>query len=252
MPKVSEKDSNIVDFIGLQEQSLIGGLINLKSELVFMVKLDELYQQLMRWHSIQKSDEMLVMGLFLDAHKSYYYAMLNFLRNGFSVSLMSARRAIEAGLTAYHLLIHPEDQPVFYDRNHSRYKEVFKRITGYMKDHLAEYPVAGGLIETYALTNKWALHATAEALSRQLEIQKPTEEELGRLLSHYSEVLDYPDPYLGHYYFLIYIFAMVHKIFWEGFFQPRFKIINPSYEKDLAEFKKLLNEKTGKHPLSAQ
>lgn len=249
MPKATEREMNILDFMGHQEQNLIGGIINLQGDLGFMTKLDGLYQYLIQWSGINKSSEVLLTALFLDVHKGYYNSMLNFLRNSFSVAMMSTRRSIDAGLTAYHLCLHPEDQPVFHDRSHKRYKKVFGSIKGYIKDRLKEYPAANGLVKVHELGSRWAAHATSEALLHRLEMKKPTKEEDGRLLLHYSEVMNYPEPYLGYYFYLIMIYSMIHVLFWKEFFEKKFQIKNLQYEKDLATFRERLKSACEKHPL---
>ena len=105
MPKAREREMNIVDFMGHQEQNLIGGIINLRGDLWFMTKLDELYQYLNQWNGINKSSEVLISALFLDVHKGFYNSMLNFLRNSFSVAMMSARRSMRVSLLTTYACI---------------------------------------------------------------------------------------------------------------------------------------------------
>jgi len=249
MPKTNEREMSIIDFIGHQEQNLIGGIINLQKDLWFAAELDELYRYLMTWHRIHKSKELLITALFLDAHKSYYNSMLNFLRNSSSVALMSARRAIDSALTAYHLCIHPEDQPFFSNRSHQRYKEVFWNIKKYIKSKPNEYPIARGLISVHELASKWASHGTVEALMHDLEIEKPTKEKDGTLLLNYSEVLEYRDKYMKYYFFFIYVYHANHTIFWKEFFEKKFDIKNPEYEKKMSNFKLRLEPMFQKYSL---
>lgn len=250
MAKSNLTSMNIIDFIGHQEQNLIGGIINLKAELGFMTTLDDNYQYLMSWYKPSTKTDMLVNALYLDVHKSYYLAMLNFLRNNFSVSMMSARKAIESVLTAYHLCIHPEDEPVFYDRKHERYK-IFYNIKKHVKENADKYPFTDGLVKTHELASRWASHATVEALLHKLELVKPedTPSNIGELRLHYSEILKFPDEYLSYYFFLIYVFSMAHSVFWKEFFQKQFRIANLPYERGLESFKDNLNKMAQKYPV---
>lgn len=230
MPIVNESEVDIIKFISHQEQNLISGLLNLKAELVFMVELDGFYRELMALHQNvgDKKEDFMIGALFLDTHKSYYFAMLNFLRDANSVALMSARKAIESILTAYHLCLHPEDEPIFHDREHPRYREVFGNIKNYVKRKPAEYTACARLIWAHELASKWASHTTVESIRSQMEYKQ------GQLTVRYTEVADYPKPYLSYYFFLISNFCIGLRIFWKEFFKP--KKDNPEYEKRLFRF----------------
>jgi hypothetical protein len=239
---------NLVDFIGIQEQNIIGGLINLGDDFKYAGKLDQFYGYPLNFFSASQPGDGLIGSLYLDTHKHYCLSMANFFRNSISVSWMVTRKAIEHTLSAYYLCRYPATEEIYCDRSHDRYKEIFYNIKRFMKDNEEEFPLSRGLCLYHELMSKNASHSTVEAHYMHRETIIDQKANTGEVRVHYSEVLNFHKEYLPHYFVLLNIYFFCYELFWKELFSKRIKISTTEHDNEQKTYHKELKMLMKKHP----
>ena len=90
------------DTAGIEERNLLTSMANFREEVELFQKLDKVYQAPLSRLTVSE-EEAIVPQLYLFVHFHLYFAVSCILRAHLSDALSSARKGIDAALTAYKL-----------------------------------------------------------------------------------------------------------------------------------------------------
>ncbi len=98
---------HFADYLGIEETNLLASIINFRGEFDLFYNIDDVYRAPLN-RLIVGEDEAVIPQLYLFVHFHMYFAVSCILRSHLSDALSSTRKAIDAGLTAYELILDPE------------------------------------------------------------------------------------------------------------------------------------------------
>jgi hypothetical protein len=99
-----KKELNFLDYLGIEEQNLLTGLINLKEEFDLFLGIDYVYQEPLKRLIISEKHDLILFQLYRFIHFHLYFSVSCLIRYHLFESLSSIRKSIDAGLTAYKLI----------------------------------------------------------------------------------------------------------------------------------------------------
>lgn len=238
------KEINFLEYLGAEEQNLLTGLVLLKDDFDYFLSLDYIYQEPLKRLVISEKDDLIPFQLYRLIHFHLYFSMSCLLRYHISESLFSTRKAIDAALTAYKLMLEPETTEKYKQRD-NYFLHIKSNIQNERKKDISKYPLAAELIEVHDLCSKYGSHADINSFNNRIEVKKSSDMEPGHLMLHYFEIsnsIETKKIYLQ----TLRIFFSIFKIY-KNIFDKRLKIIDQDWEYTIKNFTEKLNESISKH-----
>jgi hypothetical protein len=186
---VTMKDLNLLEFLGTEEQNLLTGLMILKGDFDLFLSLDYIYQEPLKILVVSEKEDLIPFQLYRFIHFHLYFSMSCFLRYHISESLFSTRKAIDAALTAYKLILEPGTTEK-YEKRDKYFQYIKSNIQEERKKDTAKYPLAAELIKLHDFCSKYGSHADINSFQNRLEVRESSDTETGHLMFHYFEILD--------------------------------------------------------------
>ena len=244
------KEINFIEYIGTEEQNLLASMTNFRKEFDLFFNIDKIYQEpLKRLDTPAK--EAVIPQLYLFVHYHLYFSVSCLLRAHLSECLNSMRKAIDASLTAYKLIIEPELTENYINRD--KYFQFIKaRVQRELDKGDTKYPLAKTLINLHDTCSEFGSHADISSFFHRLEFKDLPNSNKQNILLHYFQFPCDPEEY--RFYYLVTLRAffqmfLVFKIYldkkliindqkWEEII----KVIGPELERLLMESQAKFNE----------
>jgi len=193
-------------FLAAEEQNLLITWSNLHPDFRVFSRLDGLMREPVALIDVPKGQEALP-GLYLFTHYHLYISIANLARSHLSESLASTRKAIDAGLSAYEMLLEPTSIPLYERRDH-RFIFIKRHIERIRKKDPTRYPLAADLLRFHDVCSEIGSHADISSFVYRIE-QKGTENPAKtQLYFHYFQFSSDSDEY--HLHFLETLLAYPH------------------------------------------
>jgi hypothetical protein len=218
---------NFLEYIGIEEQNLLTSLNNFRKEFDLFYNLDRIYQEPRR-RLIISEDNVLVPQLFLFVHFHLYFSISCFLRLHLSECLASVRKAIDASLSAYKVILEPDFSTKYVNRD--KYFQFIKsNIQREIDKDSAKYPLAYGLIEIHDACSEFGSHADISSFFHRLETKEIPGTKQDQLLLHYFQ---YPRNLEEHRFYYIVTLQAFYRMFliFKLFLDSTLRIIDPKWE----------------------
>jgi hypothetical protein len=224
---IEMKQLNFLEYLGTEEQNLLTGLMLLKGGFDLFLSLDYIYQEPLKRLVVSDKEDKIPFELYRFIHFHLYFSMSCLLRYHISESLSSTRKAIDAALTAYKLILEPSTTEKYIKRD-NYFKFIKSNMQNERKKDINKYPLAAALIALHDLCSEYGSHADIKSFSNRLEARKSPDTETGYLMFHYFEILN-PVENQRLYFQTLKIFYSIFKIF-KSLFDRRLKIVDTDWE----------------------
>jgi len=189
---------SFLKFLSVEEQNILSTLVNLRQDFDVFSRLDGLYRAPFGLIDVPVREE-LVPSLYLFVHFHLYFSVACLSRSHFSECLASTRKAIDASLSAYEMILDPSSQ-LLYETRHSRFQFVKRHISKARKADPSRYPLAVKLLELHDICSEFGSHADVSSFVHRVEMKGTGQPGKSTLLFHYFQFPS--DKHEYHFYFV--------------------------------------------------
>jgi len=161
---------------------------------------------------IDNTPANMVAQLYHFVHVQYLAALSNLLRLHLSESLGNTRKAVDATLTAYELILFPERLPMYLAREW-HFQTIKSRIERIRKGDPTKYPLAAGLLEMHDMGSQYGAHADVSSFIHRMK-RIPHEDGRGIVQNFaYFQLPESQDQGDSHYVNLFHNFLAMTRVF---------------------------------------
>jgi len=231
-----------LEFISNEEKIFLENQSKLQDEYAFFVILDDIYQKPIQNidSKLDSKKDLAILLLYNLTHFNLYFSISCFLKDHLSEVLFYCRKGIDAGLSAYKIILEPNLASVYLDGKSKEYNKIFKHIKNHIKEGIKKEPdkylLANDLIGAYEICNPYS-HAdilTVNLLPRQnstfekfYNFQFPEDD---------KKYKQYFVATLGAFLKIFYIFNL--------FFDEKFKVKDTSLENSIEDLRLKLEKES--------
>lgn len=237
------KEINFLEHIGNEEQNFLTSMINFREEFDLFGTLDSVYQNPLKRLEVKPS-ESIIGQLHLLVHSHLYFSVSCIMRCHLSEALSSLRKAIDASLSAYEIILNPKLTEAYIDKDNpdnKRFIKIKAAIKKAIEKNKNNYPLAHQLIEMHETCSAFGSHADFNSFIYRLEVKEIPGEKKGQLLVGYFQFPKNQQEYKLYFIVVLLSFWHIFKIF-KVFFDDKLKIIDPQWEKEIEALGTKLNQ----------
>lgn len=158
------------EFTAKEEQNLLISLLKYRPDFEVFTRLDRLFQKPIPLLKIPPTEDTLP-KLYLFTHFHLYFSISQLMRAHLSESFASTRKAIDATLSAYEMILHPETIPLYIARN-IKFQSIKGHISRARKNDSNSYPLAEELIELHSICSEYGSHADVSSFLHRSETKE--------------------------------------------------------------------------------
>lgn len=220
-------EANFLEYLGTEEQNLLTSFTNFRSEFDLFYDLDRIYQEPLKRLVVTEKNS-LIPQLYLFVHFHLYFSISCILRSHLSECLSSTRKAIDATLSAYKIILDPEIATKYENRD-----KYFQYIKSNIQRENAEdsnkYPLAKNLVKIHDACSEFGSHADISSFFHRLERREVPGTNNDLQLVHYFQFPKNSEEYRFYYISILQAFYDMFLIF-KLFLDENLKIIDPNWE----------------------
>ncbi|GEM_PF-3997359 len=231
-------DSNFLEYLGAEEHNLLASIVNFKSDFDLFYNLDQIYREPLIRLEIPPS-KATIPQLFLFVHFHLYFSVSCILRSHLSECLGSMRKAIDASLSAYQIILEPSSAQAYENRN-PMFQHIKSHIQNEIKKDSSKYPLAHQLVNIHDLCSEFGSHADVSSFFHRLEL-RPDANGKKELRVHYFQFPKKKPEYQFYFIATLQGFYLMFRIF-KVFFDQNLKIIDIHWEQLIETLGKKLDE----------
>ena len=222
---------NFLEYLSKEEQNLLTSFNNFRNEFDLFYNIDRIYQEPLR-RLVVSEDEAIIPQLYLYVHFHLYFSISTLLRSHLSECLASMRKAIDAALSAYKIILEPDYSEKYINRD--KYFLFIKRnIQNEIKKDSSKYPLAHDLLKLHDANSEYGSHADISSFFHRFEIRKLQEINQDQFLLHYFQFPRNQEEYRFYYIVTLQAFYLMFLIF-KLFLDKKLKIIDQRWESTIA------------------
>lgn len=230
---------NFLEYLGYEQQHLLAGIVNYRNEFDLFYNLDRIYQEPLKRLSVSEGEKV-VSQLYLFVHFHLYFSMACLLRSHLSDALSSVRKAIDATLCAYKIILDPQTAKGY--KNREKYFQFIKsNIHKEIKNVPTSYPLAHDLIKIHDSCSEYGSHADESSFFYRLDEKEAAGESERLLLLHYFQFPRDEEEYRFYYVTILHAFHSMFMIF-KLFLDQKLKVIDPKWELTIHDLGLKLNK----------
>ena len=177
-------------------------------------------------------DEAVVPQLYLFVHFHLYFSVTCVLRSHLSEALSSTRKAIDAALSAYVLILDPDKTTSYLERD-KYFRAIKANIQRRLEKDESSFPLARELLNIHGACSEFGSHADVSSFFHRLQITD-LDEKNSEILFHYFQFPSNLDGYSFYFLVILQAFFLVFRIF-KLFFDKQLEIVDPVWEGRIAE-----------------
>jgi hypothetical protein len=231
--------SNFLEYLGAEEQNLLTSIINFKGELDLFYNVDRIYQEPLG-RMVVGSGGVAVPQLYLFVHFHLYFSISCLLRCHLSDSLSSLRKAIDASLCGYKIIVSPDSERRYWERD--KYFQFIKaNFQNEMNKDQSAYPLARSLIKIHELCSEFGSHSDISSFIHRLETKESECDEGDILLVHYFQFPRNPEEFRYYYISILQSFYLMFLIF-KTFLDQNLRIVDPKWESTINHLGPMLDK----------
>ncbi len=230
------------EYLGAEEQNLLASILNFRAEFDLFEQLDNIFQSPISRIRMPKDDQpgLLVSQLYLFTHFHLYFSVSCILRSHLSESLSSTRRAIDASLTAYKIILDPGTAKGYVEQN-SYFKYIKSNLQKEIQKDSSKYPLARILLSLHDSCSEYGSHADISSFFHRMEVKELSEANADLLQINYFQFPRQTSEYRFYFVLTLQAFLKMFEIF-KVFLNSRLKIIDQSWEASIAHLNPCLEE----------
>ena len=222
--------SNFLEYIGLEEQNFLASLNNFRKEFDLFYNIDRIYQEPLKRLLISE-EKFLIPQLYLFVHFHLYFSVSCLMRSHLSECLASIRKAIDASLSAYKIVLEPDFSKKYINRD-----KYFQFIKGNFEREIkkgpSKYPLAHNLIKIHDACSQFGSHADIDSFFHRLETKEVPGTNQQEIFVHYFQFPRDPEEYRFYYIVTLEAFYQMFLIF-KLFLDQSLRIVDPKWEKTI-------------------
>lgn len=230
---MKNSEVNFFEYIGAEEQNLITSIVNFKSELELFLNLDKIYKEPLKRMQVSE-EESIIPTLYYFVHFYLYFSVSCFLRCHISECLAAVRKAIDASLSAYKIILEPNTAEQYLNRD-KYFLRIKDNIQRDIKGDSSKYPLAHSLIKMHDLCSEYGSHADFSTFSDRLLIKKD------EIMFHYFQISRSIENNKFYLLVSLYVYLLIFLIF-KIFIDSKLKIIDPVWEMEIQNLQSKLEE----------
>ena len=241
MSDIKISDSNFLEYLGAEEHNLLASVVNFKSDFDLFCNLDQIYREpLIRLDRLEiPPSKAVIPRLFLFVHFHLYFSVSCILRSHLSECLNSMRKAIDASLSAYQIVLEPSLAQAYENRD-PMFQQIKNHVQKEIKKDSSKYPLAHQLIDIHGLCSEFGSHADVSSFFHRLEL-KPDANGKKELRVHHFQFPKKKSEYQFYFIATLQGFYLMFKIF-KIFFDQNLKIIDINWEQRIEVLGKKIDE----------
>lgn len=215
---VNVQNYNLFTFLAAEQENTLVSVHRFRSDLNVLAELDGLYQAPINYVDVPEQQEV-ILRLLLFTHFHLYVTFANLVRMHISEALASTRKAIDAGLSAYEMILDPVSISE-YLQGTSRFKFIKSRISNARKADPSSYSLAPLLIRIHERCSEFGSHADESSFVHRVSVESmPSGNKKLRLAFMHFQLPD--DPVEAHWYNVDALLAYFHILSIFAEFIPR-------------------------------
>ncbi len=223
------------EYLGTEHQNLIGSFIKFKNEYDLFYNLDLLYKEPIR-RLIADGDDSLTIQLYFFIHYHLYFSISLYFRTHLSDSLNSTRKAIDASLIVYKVLLNPSLKEDYLNRK-GDFIYLKKEMQKEIKSDSKKYTLAHELLRMHEACSEYGSHADISSFAYRIKLNK---KELSMNYFQYPEV---KAEQIYYFILTLHIYYLIFKIYKIEYFDKTLKIIDQQWENKFIFLGEELNKK---------
>jgi hypothetical protein len=231
---------NFLEYLAGEEQNLLTSIINFRPDFDAFYNLDSIYQEPIRYLEVTREEDI-VPSLFLFVHFHLYFSVSCLLRSHFSECLASARKAIDASLSAYRIILEPQTAELYKKRDKS-FLYIKSHIQSERKKDGNKYPIAEGLLELHDMCSEYGSHADVSSFVHRVEVRDLPAPNKQHLMFHYFQFPKDTNEYAVYLVDTLWAFYGMLLIF-RDFLEPKVKGASPNWGQKVDALGVHLNER---------
>lgn len=218
---------DFLEYIGTEERNLLASIVNFRAEYNLFFNLDRIYQEPLERLSVAEEQELLAL-LYLFVHFHLYFSVICLLRCHLSESLASTRKAIDAALTAYQIILEPNAANQYVNRD-GKFLYLKKNMQEEIKKDISRYPLAQRLFEVHDACSQYGSHADISSFIHRLNRNDAAETEKQEIKLSYFQAPRQKEEFRFYFIVTLQAFFLMFKIF-KVFLDSSLKIVDPKWE----------------------
>lgn len=229
---------NFLKYLGIEKQNLLTNMFNFRGEFELFTVLDKLYQEpLNRFLEVQDDHTNVIMSLYYFVHISYYFAFSCILRSQLLGCLSTTRKAIDAALSAYKIILEPNMYKDYLNGN--KYFQFIKtKIKKEVEKDSHKYPLARTLFAFHELCSRFGSHADKDSFALILSEEKILDSKKCMRTFGYFQFYEEKETNQFFYITVLRIFLCILRIF-KDFFDKKLKVMDIEWEKTIDKFNQI-------------
>ena len=166
---------DFLQFLAGEEQNMLTSLINLRPDFDVFSHLDGVWRGAAERIDAPEKGQA-VPALFLFVHFQLYISVAALMRAHLSESFASTRKAIDAALSAYEMILDPTTIPL-YEARDKHFQFIKAHIAKVRKDDAVRYPLAEQLLQQHETCSEFGSHADVSSfVYRNIQEMKGTDQ----------------------------------------------------------------------------
>lgn len=238
---------NFIEYAGIEEQNFLTSLVNFRKEFDHFSELDGIYQAPLGRLRIKEDDQpgLLVGQLYLFVHFYLYFSVSCLMRSHLSECLSSIRKAIDAALSAYMIILDPATADKYLKRD-----TLFLHIKNNMEREIekdnSKYPLAHKLIKFHDACSEYGSHADISSFIHRLDLKEIPGVSADHLQLHYFQFPRKVEEYKFYFVLTLQALLMIFEIF-RVFLSHNLAVIDPTWEASIVKLGMRLEEDRKKY-----
>jgi len=161
---MEKEELNFLEYLGREDDHLHKNLRNLKNEFSLFYAIDYLYKKPLQRLSAHDRETVLA-RLFHFVHAQLYFSLNCLFRSHLVEFLAAIKKAVEASLKAYKILMDQDSAPNGPEEN--RFQDIFQEMRVEILRNRSRYPLAPDLVKIYENFSHFNLNADLDLLMDQ-------------------------------------------------------------------------------------
>lgn len=202
---------DFLQFLAGEEQNMLTSLINLRPDFNVFSHLDGVWRGAAERIDAPEKGQA-VPALFLFVHFQLYISVAALMRAHLSESFASTRKAINAALSAYEMILDPTTIPL-YEARDKHFQFIKAHIAKVRKDDAVRYPLAEQLLQQHETCSEFGSHADVSSFVYRTEMKGTDKPNKGILLFHYFQFPRDPEEFHWHFVELLLAYYQMLEVF---------------------------------------
>lgn len=206
----THEEVDFLEYLSIEEKNVSNNIILFKEEYDVFYNLDRVFKDPIKRLNLQgdlmTNDKKVIFTLYFLVISQLYSSYSSILRNHLSDSMSSIRIAIDAGLSAYRIMLEPTIVEKYLTRD-KYFLYIKKNMKSEVKEDNAKYPLAHLLFDIYDDCSQYGTHADIDSFFYRID------ESAGFLLLDFFQTPKNEHEYRLSIFYILNSFFLIFQIF---------------------------------------